>query len=114
MAATTRRSYAPRKTQEQPFYSIGGPALLADTDPNPKFKKPSAQEQKDWGQLYQHLESRRAALYTWRLQWWQTWGQIALYQKPERYYFYTATANTQDRGRRRDQAIVDRTATIAG
>lgn len=109
-----RRAYAPKKANDdQPFYEMADAALLSEADPNPKYKAPSAQEQKDWGRLYQHLESRRQALWTWRLQFWNTWASIATYLRPER-YFYFVTANVMDRGRRRDQAIVDRTGTIAG
>lgn len=66
-----------------------------------------------WARLYQHFESRIAALYTWRLPRWNTWGNIARYMRPERYYLFV-NANVYDQGRRMDQDIVDRTGTLAG
>ena len=96
-----------------PFYTRGGPTLLSQADANPVEKKPSKAEQADWATLYQHYESRRQALYTWRLPWWVTWSQVARYQRPDRYYTFIVE-NTYDRGLRKDAAIVDRTATIVG
>lgn len=97
----------------QPYYARGGPHLLSLTDPDPREKAVSLADQKEWAAVYSHCESRRQALYTWRLPWWTTWSQIARYQRPDRYYSFIVD-NTYDRGLRRDQAIVDRTATIAG
>jgi len=98
---------------DTPYYTKGGPTLLALADADPRESKPSQQEAKDWATLYQHCESRREALYTWRLPWWTTWGQIARYMRPERMYLWI-TENTYSHGLRKDQAIVDRTATLAG
>lgn len=103
----------PGSSPSSPYYTKGGPALLAQTDPDPKDTKPSKQDQQDWSTLYQHCESRRQALYTWRLPWWTTWGQIAKYMRPERFYYWIVE-NTYTDGLRRDQAIVDRTATLCG
>lgn len=102
-----------RKPETQPYYTRGGPTLLAMTPADPQFAKPSKQQQTEWAGLYDHNESRRQALYTWRLPWWKTWGQVAMYMRPERYYLYIE-GNTYDRGDRKDQAIVDRTATLCG
>jgi hypothetical protein len=99
--------------QPLPFYTRGSPTLLAGTPANPTDRQPSRKEQADWATIYQHCESRRQALYTWRLPWWTTWGQIARYMRPDRYYYWVVE-NTYERGLRRDQAIVDRTATLCG
>ncbi len=114
MATPARRRAKPADNQDtQPFYAMANAALLSEADPGPKFKPSSTKDQQDWSRLYQHLESRRQALYTWRLQWWQTWSQVAQFQRPERYTYFVSS-NVTDRGRRRDQNIVDRTASIAG
>ena len=116
MAQAAEKPYKfkiPGRAEKQPYYTNGGPALLANTDPEPKDKKPSLKDQQDWSTLYQHCESRRQALYTWRLPWWATWSQIARYLRPERYYLFI-TENTFSHGLRKDQAIVDRTGTLAG
>jgi len=105
---------------QTPYYARGGPSLLSqapadiiDFDSRKARAQRTAKEQRDWRIIYDHLESRRASLYTWRLTWWTTWGQIARYMRPERYYYFV-TQNTYDRGMRKDQLIVDRTATLCG
>lgn len=106
-----RRAYAPKKQEIQPFYAYANATLLSEADPNPKPAKVSRKEEADWQGLYNHLEARRQALWTWRLPWWSVWGQIAQFIRPERYTYFV-TANVYEKGRRKDQAIVDRTATI--
>ena len=110
-AQRNRRYGAEKPANDQPYYSRGGPVLLSETEADPKPDKPSDQDVAQWSALNAHFESRRQALYNWRLNWWTTWGQIARYIRPERYYVWIAE-NTMDRGLRRDQAIVDRTGTI--
>lgn len=110
MATLARRAYAP---ESQPYYAKGSATLLAETPAAPRDRKPDQKTARQWSSLYTHLESRRQALYTWRLPWWTTWGQIARYMRPERYELYI-TENTYNRGLRRDQAIVDRTGTLCG
>ena len=108
-----QRPNNPLDPKGQPFYAKGGPTLLSMADPDPKDQEPTRQEQQDWATIYEHYESRRQALYTWRLPWWTTWSQIARYIRPDRYYYFIVS-NVLDKGLRRDQAIVDRTATLAG
>lgn len=98
---------------DAPYYTRGGPTLLSQTDADPQDNKPTKQEEREWAVLYQHCESRRQALYNWRLNWWVMWGQVARYQRPDRYYAFVES-NTFDRGLRKDQLIVDRTPTICG
>ena len=99
----------------EPYYTRGGPTLLAETEADPRSDQPSAREKAEWATLYQHVESRRQSLYNWRLNWWATAGQIARFLRPERYlYFVENAANTYDRGLRKDAAIVDRTGTLCG
>ena len=116
-AALRKPRYAEEKAaandEASPFYSRGGPVLLSETPADPKDKKPTDKDAGEWAALYTHYESRRQALYNWRLTFWTTWGQIARYMVPHRYYVWIAE-NTMDRGLRRDQAIVDRTGTICG
>ena len=99
--------------QEQPFYTRASASLLADTEPDPKEKKSSASEEKMWEAMFQHCESRWQSLYTWRVPVWTTWGQIARYELPRRFYAFV-TGNQFNLGLRQDFAIVDRTATLAG
>lgn len=87
--------------------------LLAGAPADPREKKPDDKQARQWATLYQHFESRRSALYNWRLNAWTTWGQIARYMRPERYYLWV-TENSYDKNLRKDQAIVDRTATLCG
>ncbi len=98
---------------EQPYYAKATPTLLAETEASPEARKPPEKAQRDWSVMYGHYESRYQAMYNWRLPYWVTWGQIARYERPDRYYLFIA-ANTFDEGYRRDFEIVDRTATLAG
>lgn len=110
------QSAARRKRDDaaaQPYYTQASPRLLAQTPANANEKKPNAQEIAEWATIYQSCESRIASLNTWRLTHWNTWGQIARYMAPWRYYAFI-TANTFANGIRNDSAIVDRTATLAG
>jgi len=95
----------------EPFYQRASPSLLALTPADPPPRRPVPNE--NWNVLYQHLESRIAAFYTWRLSWWEAQGEIARYELPYRWHAFI-TANTFDRGLRKDNLIVDETATIAG
>lgn len=113
MARAAYRQAAMQKEESTPFYARSTPTLLAETAADPKPTEPSTSEQKEWAQLYQHNESRLQALYTWRLSWWTTASNIARYLRPDRFYAFI-TANTYQQGLRRDYAIVDRTATLAG
>jgi hypothetical protein len=113
MAASARRAKA-GLDQEPPFYVKSSPMLLAETTPSPRESKPSPEQVKEWAVLYQHCESRIQALWNWRLAHWTTWGQIARYQAPWRYYAFVQSPNLFNQGLRNDFAIVDRTATLAG
>ena len=95
----------------RPYYESASPALLAQmpADPSPE----PMEEMPGWRSLYQHLESSLAAYETWRLSWWEHWSQIARYELPYRYHAFI-TANTFDRGLRRDNLIIDETATLCG
>lgn len=111
MAAAARRK---PQTDPVPYYAGASPMLLAETPADPTERsKPTRGKEEDWQTLYQHCESRFQAMVTWRLAHWTTWGQIARYQAPWRYYAFV-TANMYNNGLRSDYAIVDRTATIAG
>src|ERR1700675_820457 len=109
MAATATR----RKPQPEPYYTKGAPPLLSLVPADVEEKKPSSQIAREWETLYQHCESRFQALYTWRVPHWTTWGQIARYEAPWRWYAFV-TSNLYNQGLRNDFAIVDRTATLAG
>src|SRR6185437_10808958 len=107
----------PRKTAAlslpAPYASHAPATILTFSDPAPEERPTTIEQQREWEVLYDHCESSLAALYSWRLPWWQTWGTIARYEKPYRYYPFI-TANTYNQGLRQDYAIVDRTASICG
>src|SRR6185312_2913988 len=91
-------------------YEAMSPSLLAQqplTLPNQ-----DANPGKDWGEIYGYLEARLSSLKNWRYSWWSFWATLALYILPERYR-WLVTANTMDRGRQLNDAIVDGTATQA-
>lgn len=98
---------------DEPYYTKATPMLLAETEASPESKLASEKDRRDWTVMYNHFESRYAQLYNWRLPFWTTWGQIARFQRPDRHYLFI-NANVYDEGYRRDFAIVDRTATLAG
>lgn len=108
-----RKSDKDELSTPDPYYTHGGPTLLSETPADAQEKKPSEAMLKEWGTIYEHCESRMQALYTWRLPRWTTWGQIATYMRPDRFYAFI-TANNFNQGLRKDFAIVDRTATLAG
>ncbi len=112
MAATARR----RKSDADdlsPFYAKASPTLLAEQAADPQDRKPSKADAKEWEGLYNHCEMRLQSLYTWRVPAWTTWGQIARYMLPRRYYAFI-TSNIYNQNLRQDFAIVDRTGTLAG
>lgn len=112
MAAVARRQKSDNPDL-QPYYAQASPTLLAQQPSDPQFKKPSSQEAKEWATLYEHCEAQFQSLYTWRTSVWTTWGQIARYMLPRRFYAFQ-TGNMFNQGQRQDYAIVDRTATLAG
>jgi hypothetical protein len=114
MAATRRNRYDTDEiSTPDPYYTHGAPTLLSEVHADPREVKPSDAEKKEWVALYDHAEQRFGALYNWRLPQWTTWGQIARYMRPDRYYAFI-TANTYQQGLRKDFEIIDRTATLAG
>jgi hypothetical protein len=79
------------------------PAVLSATD-----AKPGA----NWDEIFSQLESRYAALRTWRFSWWTHWAEVARAILPRRYH-WLITANTMSRGVTINEFIVDSTATLA-
>lgn len=97
----------------RPYYERSSPTLLADEPANDDGPQKPAPDWLGWQDLYLHLEARRSAMWNWRLPWWEVNGEIARYLLPRRWQAFV-TANTFDRGRRRDANIVDSTATLDG
>ncbi len=114
MAASPAKRYKTGLDEEPPYYVKSSPTLLALVEPDPQENVPNEAKQKEWATLYQHCESRVQALWTYRLAHWSTWGQIARYQAPWRWYAFVTVANGYNQGLRNDFAIIDRTATLAG
>ena len=113
MAAASPRPYN-RSEQRQPFYTQASPTLLSMTPADAEETKPGASAVKEWEALFDHCESRYQSLFTWRTSVWTTWGQIARYMLPRRFYYFSGVSNQFIQGLRQDMAIVDRTATLAG
>ena len=111
MAAATQRKG--RYGEDRPFYESSSPTLLAEVPVDPQEKPGTSKEQREWEAVFEHCEQRLQALWTWRLPWWQTWGQIARYMLPRRYFTFVIN-NVYSEGRRQDFDIVDRTGTLAG
>ncbi len=107
----------PRKAKAlgtgDPFYTKASTMLLADVPADPAINRAGPGQDKEWRSLYAHLEARMASLYNWRLSFWTTWGQIARYMLPRRFYPFIV-GNMYNQGLRQDYAIIDRTATMAG
>lgn len=109
--AAAQRRYNGLSTQD-PFYARADTTLLAEADPNPTERRLDNADQVEWQTLYDHLEGRFQALWTWRVPRWTTWAQIARFIRPERFYWFVETANVYNQGLREDFAIVDRTASL--
>ena len=67
---------------------------------------------RDWPDIFQALETRLAAMRTWRFSWWAYWADLARCILPRRYH-WLVTANTMNRGNALNDFIVDSTATLA-
>lgn len=90
-------------------YEISGPTLLAAQPP--ALNKPQ-KKGKDWGRIYQHLESRLSGLRNWRYSRWVFWADLARFTLPFRYK-WLIVANRMWRDRPLNNAILDNTATQA-
>lgn len=113
-AAAARKRYASNSiSSATPYYTHGGPTLLSEVGTDLREKKPSAKEVQEWAGVYDHFEARTQSLYTWRLPQWNTWGQIAQYMRPDRFYAFIV-GNQYNQGLRKDYQIRDRTATLCG
>jgi len=111
-AAQAQRRYE-TAAPDDPYYQSASPTLLAGMPADPEETKPNSQITKEWATLFNHCENRLQALYTWRVPWWTTSGQIARYLRPNRWYAFIV-GNMYNQGLRQDFAIVDRTGTLAG
>ena len=67
---------------------------------------------RDWLDVWTHLEARLAMMRSWRLSWWEHWSLMARFILPRRYR-WLITANTMTRGFPLNQEIVDSTGTLA-
>src|SRR5580704_4423249 len=90
-------------------YEAAGPRILALQPPwigsEPEVKS-------DWGEIYQHCETRLNSLRSWRYSWWQHWAILAQYILPYRYHWVIA-ANLFNRGFPVNDSIINETATLA-
>ena len=93
-----------------PAYTEMGPSFLASQPPS--LSSDDAAPGKDWGVIYEHLQSRLKAMYVWRLSWWAQWARIAEYILPKRYH-WLVIPNRMQKGVALNQSIIDSTATLA-
>lgn len=91
-------------------YEDMGPSMLAAqpiTLPSKKFAP-----DENWSATYRHLETRLAALRSWRWSWWVYWSYLAEFFIPRRYK-WLVVANTMTRGRPLNDSIIDSTGQLA-
>src|SRR5580692_7442979 len=86
-------------------YERMGPTLLAA---QPIGKDRPQKEAKNWGRIFEHLESRLAMLRNWRYSWWSYWSVLAQYFDPKR-YTWLVVANKMWRGSPLNDSIIDST-----
>lgn len=91
------------------FYEFSTPDELAR---QPLELKDAPKPGKNWPEIYPQVEARRRSLINWRYSWWAYWSEIARFTLPERYHWFI-TANTWDRGRPVNDAIIDTTIVTA-
>lgn len=91
-------------------YEMSSPMLLAEQPPT--IAPEPFKNDFDWDVTFAHLESRLAAMRTWRYSWWTYWSKLAEYILPRRYH-WLVTANLMTRGNPINQAIIDGTAGLA-
>lgn len=85
--------------------------LLSQQPANvPYIKEP--REDKDWGIIFTHLESRMSALRSWRWASWAYWNRLAQFFLPRRHLFFV-TANRMWRGSPINDSIIDSTGLTA-
>ena len=92
-------------------YELAGPSLLAAQPTTPKDTLPHDAD--DWlDTIYQHCETTRASLYSWRWSWWSHWARLAEFFKPRRYHWFI-TPNRMNKGNYINDAILDGTGGLA-
>lgn len=77
-------------------YEIMSPSLLADEPPT--INSRPREEFPWWPLLYNHLESRRNALRSWRWSWLMHWHVLASLFLPRRWAWFAVVANRMWRG----------------
>ena len=88
-------------------YELASPSLLADQPPT--LSEDDTAPGKNWTEIYEYLTRRLNALREWRYTWWANWSELAEFLLP-RLYHWVITANTYDKGVRKNQRIIDSTA----
>lgn len=99
----------PKKSPDMANYEMASASLLAAQPSSTNKPQPSG---KNWGRIYEHLESRLQGLRNWRYSWWIYWADLAKFILPRRYH-WLVVANRMWRGNPINNAIVDGTATQA-
>lgn len=90
-------------------FEMSSPTLLAAQPPTTNA---APYEGKDWGRIYDHLESSLQGYRMWRYSRWVYWADLAKYVLPFR-YTWLVVANKMWRDRPINNAIIDNTGTQA-
>jgi len=87
-------------------YEAMSPTLLSMQPVS--LKREESEKDKNWPQIFDHLERQFASLRQWRWSWWTHWARLAEYFNPRR-YVWLVTANKMWRGGAINDAIIDST-----
>jgi hypothetical protein len=93
-------------TGDAAYYEAMGSTMLSRQPATVPLERPNPARY--WNRTYQHLETRRGQLYTWRYSWWSHWSRLAEYFSPRR-YLWIPTANRTWRGNPVNDQIIDST-----
>lgn len=115
------RRYAPDEAApKEAAYETAGPKSLIEQAPlAPKEQDPPRDAARDWTTFRTHLETRLAAMRSWRFSWVQHWSLIAQYLQPRRSLWLTEggvdqpVPNSMTRGLPINTSILDPTGTYA-
>jgi hypothetical protein len=97
------------KFDTAPYDEMGASFLAAQ--PLTVSPKKYADEE-GWQSTFNHLEARLGGLRNWRWAWWAHWAVLAEFFLPRRYKWFVV-ANTMNRGRPINDAIIDSTGQLA-
>jgi hypothetical protein len=102
LAGLSEADYAP--------YEFADASTLAQQPPT--VVEDDFEIDKDWDEIFSHLESRINSMKMWRYSWWAYWSTLAQYFLPRRYH-WVISANLFNKGNPINQSIIDGTGVWA-